>query len=139
MTPDPAQVVVAELRMAFDPASALVDDATAASVIAALDRLEAAEAKVAACCGARERVEALIEASSLGSPEAKAARESVPRGVGIAIAAAARHMRRANEAEAKVAAVEALLPGGPRSHVDLHAMGGWDLAARIRAALEQTP
>lgn len=47
------------------------------------------------------RVEALIDASSLGTPEAKAARESVPREVGIAIARAAEYLGRAREAEAR--------------------------------------
>lgn len=47
----------------------------------------------------RARVEALIEASSLGTPEAKAARESVPREIGIAIAKAAEYLGRAEEAE----------------------------------------
>lgn len=56
----------------------------------------------------RTRIDDLIEASSLGTFEAKAGRESVPRDVGIAIVKAAEHMARADLAETKVAAVAAL-------------------------------
>lgn len=58
---------------------------------------------------ARARVEALIEASSLGAPEAKAARESVPPEVGIAIARAADYLGRAERAEARLDAVRKAL------------------------------
>lgn len=47
-------------------------------------------------------IESLIEASSLGTVEAKAARDSVPPEVGTAIALAARYLRRAKDAEAAV-------------------------------------
>lgn len=53
-------------------------------------------------------IEALIEASSLGTAEAKAARESVPREVGTAIALAAKYLGQRNEARAAVARVTAL-------------------------------
>lgn len=74
-----------------------------------LDRLEAVEAECHTCAD-HARVQALIERSSLGSAEAKAVRESVPREVGIAIARAAEYLGRAKAAEAAVerAKVEAL-------------------------------
>lgn len=92
--------------------AAFIAAANPTAVLALLDELGALRAKVAAngCepCERHARIEALIERSSLGDAEAKAARESVPHEVGSAIALAAKHLGRANAAEAKVARVEAL-------------------------------
>ena len=90
-------------------------------------------------CATHARVEGLIERSSLGSAEAKAARESVPREVGSAIALAAKYLGRAEEAEAKVARVEALADewSGPESHranAWVHERVAGD---RLRGALDQ--
>jgi hypothetical protein len=60
-------------------------------------------------------IEELIEASSFGTPEAKAARESVPNSTGAAIALAAKYLGRAESAERKVAAVLALADEWERS------------------------
>jgi len=63
----------------------------------------------------RADMERLIEASSFGTPGAKAARESIPPEVGSAVALAAEYLSRAKEAErerdelaSKVARVERL-------------------------------
>lgn len=53
--------------------------------------------------GAGPDIEALIEASSLGTAEAKEARESVPREVGTAIALAAKYLARAKQADERLA------------------------------------
>jgi hypothetical protein len=57
-------------------------------------------------------IEALIEASSLGTPEAKALRETVPVGTARAIVMAARYLGERDAARAEVAAL--------RAAVDLH-------------------
>lgn len=59
---------------------------------------------------ARDRVEQLIEASSLGTEAAKAARESVPLEIGIAIATAAKHLARAEVAQNALQRIQALHP-----------------------------
>jgi len=55
-----------------------------------------------------ERIERLIEQSSLGTPEAKAARESVAPEIGTALALAARYLGERDDALARLAEVRAL-------------------------------
>lgn len=113
----------------------------------------AADHKGCGVCADHARVAALIERSSLGSAEAKAVRESVPNDIGIALATAARHLSRAEAAEAArdaandradrvLAAVEALAvndcagcfePGHPCGDPVC------DLRDHIRAILAQHP
>lgn len=66
-------------------------DSVLATIVPAVEQVIAAQ---------RDSIEALIERSSLGTEEAKAVRESVPREVGSAIATAARCLARAEAAEA---------------------------------------
>jgi len=60
-----------------------------------------------------ERIERLIEQSSLGTPEAKAARESVAPEIGTALALAARYLGERDDALAWLAEVQRVLEDEP--------------------------
>lgn len=128
-------------RLLPEADAAFIALANPTTVLGLLDDLDVAEQTIDACgCERRKHIIDLIERSSLGTEEAKAARESVPREVGMAITRAAEYLRRAEAAEAAVARVLALADEmdaefGPRHAV---AADGWPnvYAHRIRAALE---
>lgn len=71
------------------------------------DELAAVEA-LRARLAREEEIDALIEQSSLGSPEARAVRETVPADVSYAIVAGSRYYERAERAEAENARLRAV-------------------------------
>lgn len=87
-------------------------------------------------CAERARIVALIEASSLGTAEAVAARESVPAEVGQAIALAARYMAERDKARAALAERERAVRERVARDIEAEARSTWlgDLVTIRRAA-----
>jgi hypothetical protein len=141
---DPCEANAAFIAAARTDIAALLADRVA--LAARLAEVEGEVERLREPFAQRERIERLIEASSLGSPEAKAARDRVPMEVGIAITKAADYLGRAKRAEAErdearaaVERVEGLAGyyerGCADDGVEIPSVIPRGVARRIRAAL----
>jgi hypothetical protein len=135
---DPCEANAAFIAAARTDIAALLADRVA--LAARLAEVEGEVERLREPFAQRERIERLIEASSLGSPEAKAARDRVPMEVGIAITKAADYLGRAKRAEAERDEARAAVERGLALADDFEAQYARNAifrthADRLRAAL----